>query len=85
VSADCAHPFDGITEARIIMPSLADVKKEIEQLSPKQRKALLAWLQEEKESQWDARIESDAKSGKLKNLMDEAKSDYKAGRCRELP
>ena len=36
------------------------------------------------EKVWDRQFESDVKSGKLDSLADQAISDFRAGRCKEL-
>ena len=47
--------------------------------------ALPALLDELRERLFDERIEADAKAGKLDKLMEEAKQDYLAGRCKPFP
>jgi hypothetical protein len=34
---------------------------------------------------WNKHMDADAKAGKLDKLMEEAKQDYQAGRCKPLP
>ena len=43
------------------------------------------YLQELREELWDKQIEADAKAGRLDKLMEEAKQDFLAGRCKPLP
>jgi hypothetical protein len=42
------------------------------------------WVLEQDWKAWDAQVESDARSGKLENVIAEADADYKAGRTRPL-
>jgi len=48
-------------------------------------KAVGRWLDELREEMWDRQIEADANTGTLDKLMEEAESEFKAGRCRPLP
>jgi len=38
-----------------------------------------------REELWDRQIDADAKAGRLDKMMEEAKQDYLAGRCKPLP
>jgi hypothetical protein len=67
------------------MSTVAEIEKAIQKLSPKEIKAVADWLQEFREEMWDRQIEADAKAGRLDKLMEEAKQDYRAGRCKPLP
>jgi hypothetical protein len=42
-------------------------------------------VDELREELWDQQIDADAKAGKLDKLMEEAKQDYLAGRCKPFP
>jgi len=67
------------------MSTVAEIEKAIQKLTPQEIKAVADWLQEFREEMWDRQIEADAKAGKLDKLMEEAKQDYRAGRCKPLP
>ncbi len=67
------------------MSTVAEIEKAIQKLSPQEIKAVADWLQEFREEMWDQQIAADAKAGKLDKLMEEAKQDYRAGRCKPLP
>lgn len=43
-----------------------------------------AWFTELDHQLWDKQIEADAASGKLDRLIAEARSDFKAGKAREI-
>jgi hypothetical protein len=51
---------------------LEEVKERIRQLSPDDVAELRAWFIEFYDELWDRQIESDAKSGKLDRLVNEA-------------
>ena len=63
---------------------VAQIAKTIEALPPKERGELFAWLDAHRAKIWDEQIESDSLAGKLDFLVEEARADYRAGRCRPL-
>jgi hypothetical protein len=67
------------------MSTVAEIESAIEKLDPKEIRRVGDWLNELRERLFDERIEADAKAGKLDKLMEEAKQDYLAGRCKPLP
>jgi hypothetical protein len=67
------------------MSTVQEIEIAIQKLAPQEIKAVADWLQEYCEERWDQQIETDAKSGRLDKLMEEAKQDYLAGRCKPLP
>jgi hypothetical protein len=67
------------------MSTLHDNETTIQQLPPTTVHAVTDWLQDYREELWDREIAADAQAGKLDALMEEAKQDYLAGRCRPLP
>lgn len=67
------------------MSTVAEIERAIQKLTPQEVKAVAEWLQEFREEMWDQQIAADAKAGKLDKLMEEAKQDYQAGRCKPLP
>ena len=69
----------------IAMSTVKEIESAITQLEPKDVHAVAAWLQAYREELWDKQIEVDAKAGRLDKLMEEAKQDYLAGRCKPLP
>jgi hypothetical protein len=68
-----------------LMSTVAEIEQAIEKLDPKEIRRVGDWLDELRERLFDERIEADAKAGKLDKLMEEAKQDYLAGRCKPLP
>jgi hypothetical protein len=67
------------------MSTVGEIEKAIARLKPQEIHAVADWLQEYREELWDKQIDADAKAGKLDKLMEEAKQDYQAGRCKPLP
>ena len=67
------------------MSTVQEIETAIQKLKPREIHEVADWLQELREELWDRQIEADAKAGKLDKLMEEAKQDYLAGRCKPLP
>ena len=67
------------------MSTVQEIESAIARLDPKDVQAVADWLQAYRETLWDRQIEADAKAGRLDKLMEEAKQDYRAGRCKPLP
>jgi hypothetical protein len=66
------------------MTTVEDIEKAVEKLPADQLARFRAWFQEFDAARFDAKIERDAKSGKLERIADEARADFRAGRAREL-
>jgi hypothetical protein len=66
------------------MNTLQRIEEEIQSLPFDQVDTLQTWLDDYKATLWDKQIEKDAKHGKLDSLMNQAKADFKAGKCDEL-
>ncbi len=67
------------------MSTVQEIETAIQKLKPQEIHEVADWLQELREELWDKQIEADAKAGRLDKLMEEAKQDYLAGRCKPLP
>ena len=67
------------------MSTVQEIEAAIQRLPEKEVAALVHWLDEYAEAQWDKRIEADAKSGALRPLAEEAKSARRAGKLRRFP
>jgi len=67
------------------MSTVQEIENAIQKLEPKEIHRVADWLQEFREELWDRQIDADAKAGRLDKLMEEAKQDYQAGRCKPLP
>ena len=66
------------------MTKIEDIEKAISSLAPKEFAKLRTWFEAFDAERFDARIERDAKSGKLDSLAQQAVKDFKAGRVRNL-
>jgi len=67
------------------MSTVQEIETAIQKLKPQEIHKVADWLQELREELWDRQIEADAKAGRLDKLMEEAKQDYLADRCKPLP
>ena len=67
------------------MSTVAEIENAIKKLTPEEIRKVGDWLDAFREQLWDQQIEADAQAGKLDKLMEEAKQDYLAGRCKPLP
>ena len=66
--------------------SLAEIKKAVNELSPAELADLSKFVQERENATWDRQIDSDfAEGGRLRAVLDEVRSDVKAGHLEELP
>lgn len=66
------------------MSEIEQLEQRIEHLSPQDLAKFRTWFLDFDARVWDNQIEADAKAGKLNALVDEALTDYKAGKAREL-
>ena len=66
------------------MSELEELEKRIRNLAPEDLAKFRAWFVEFDHVLWDRQIESDAKSGKLDRLVNEARADYKAGKAKKI-
>lgn len=64
--------------------SIDELEKAVTKLSRKERERLRTLLEEMDAAEFDAKIERDAKSGKLDKLAQAALRDHREGRTREL-
>jgi hypothetical protein len=66
------------------MRKVEQIEQQIGELSAGEFSELREWLLDQDWKAWDAKVESDARSGKLDKVIAEAEADYKAGRTRPL-
>ncbi len=66
------------------MPTVAEIVEAIRALREDQFAEFSAWFEEYEEQRWDQQIERDQKAGPLRDLMEKARADFKAGRCSRL-
>ena len=66
--------------------SLTEIKQAVIELSAEELAELLKFVQERENAAWDRQIDADfGEGGRLKSVLDEVRSDAKAGRLEELP
>lgn len=66
------------------MTTVEDIEKAISKLPADELARFRAWFEEFDAAQFDAKIERDAKAGKLDRLADRAREDFRSGRAREI-
>ena len=66
------------------MTKIEDIEKAVEQLSAEELAKFRTWFEEFDAGVFDAKIERDAKAGKLDKLMAEAHANHAAGRREEF-
>ena len=66
------------------MPTLEDIERAVSELPQEQLARFRAWFEEFEATRFDQRIERDAKAGRIDRLAEQALSDFRAGRIREL-
>jgi hypothetical protein len=64
--------------------TLDDIEKAVAELPPDQLVRFRVWFEEFEATRFDERIERDAKAGRLDRLAEQALSDFRDGRTREL-
>jgi len=65
--------------------SLAEIKRAVRELSPRELAELAAFISEQDNAAWDAQIEHDATAGKLDFLFQEAERECAAAKLRDWP
>jgi hypothetical protein len=74
--------LEGFTSQYGTVSTVEEIEKAIEHLPAPQLGELRRWFDEFMADQWDARIEADARSGKLDFLLDEAEEAHRKGTVR---
>jgi hypothetical protein len=64
--------------------TVEDIEKAVAKLAPDELAKFRAWFEEFDAARFDAKIERDAKSGKLDRLANEALREFREGRARGL-
>ena len=64
--------------------SIHEIEQAITELSADELARFREWFEEFDAQMWDEQLENDAKAGKLDKLADKAKSDFRAGKAKEL-
>ena len=66
------------------MRKIESLEREIEGLDDESYAAFRSWFIEYEHARWDKQIEADSNAGKLDGLVNEALSDYRAGKTKPL-
>jgi hypothetical protein len=66
------------------MTTVEDIEQAVTKLSPDEFARFRAWFEEFESARFDQKIEQDARAGKLDKLADEAVTEFRRGRAREL-
>lgn len=66
------------------MTTVVEIEEAVRALPEDQFSTFSSWFEEHEEQRWDQQIERDQKAGPLRNLMEKAASDFKAGKCSRL-
>ena len=66
------------------MTTVTEIKKAVQALPEGEFEKFSSWFDEYEEKHWDRQIERDQKSGPLRDLMDKARADFEAGKCKPL-
>lgn len=61
-----------------------DIERAIEQLSPTELARFRAWFERFEADRFDQAVSEDAQAGKLDSFAEEALTEYRAGRTRDL-
>jgi hypothetical protein len=77
-------PSDCFRDMFALMTRIEDIEKAVEQLSPEDLAKFREWFEEFEARLFDAKIERDAKSGKLDTLIAEARANHEAGQREEF-
>ena len=67
------------------MNRVDEIEEAIGQLPPEDFRRLAEWVRTREQQLWDGQMDRDAASGKLDFLIEEAKSEERAGLLREWP
>jgi putative hemolysin len=64
--------------------TIHEIEQAVRELSPKELARFRQWFDEFDAQIWDEQFERDVNSGKLDKLADQAVSDFRAGKAKEL-
>ena len=64
--------------------SVEDIERAITELPRPERAALYAWIDAQREAEWDAQIAADAEAGRLDALIKAARGHHRAGRTTRI-
>ena len=82
--ARCRTSPRGILRGRWHMTKVEEIEREIEKLSPDERRRLRNWILEIDAEHWDNEIEADVAAGRLDALAQEALEEHRAGKTKPI-
>jgi len=66
--------------------SLSEIKNAVDALSPEELAELAAFIRQRDNAAWDRQIDADfSEGGRLSGVVEEVRSDIRAGRLEDLP
>jgi hypothetical protein len=66
--------------------SLVEIKNAVDELSPTEVTELATFIRDRDNAIWDRQIDTDfAENGRLRSVLEEVRSDVRAGRVGEMP
>jgi hypothetical protein len=66
------------------MATVDDIKEAVSKLTPGELARFRAWFEAFEEARFDQKIERDAEAGRLDELAEQALTDFRQGRAREI-
>jgi hypothetical protein len=66
------------------MTTVIEIERAVQDLPEEQFSVFSSWFEGYEEKRWDNQIERDQQTGPLRDLMDKARADFKAGKCSRL-
>ena len=66
------------------MTTVVEIETAVQALTEEEFDRFSSWFDKYEEDHWDKQIERDQNSGPLRDLMVEAKNDFRAGKCPPL-
>jgi len=69
---------------KVGMTTVKEIEKAVEYLPPKGLSQFRSWFETFEAASWDQQFETDARSGRLDLLVNEAKDEYKTGKTSSL-
>jgi hypothetical protein len=64
--------------------TVAEIENALKKLPLKKARAVVSWLQDYLDAQWDRQIGQDIAAGKLDKLAEQAQAQYRVGRTKPL-
>jgi hypothetical protein len=63
---------------------IENAENAVRRMTPEELSRFRDWFAQFDADAWDRQIEADAKSGRLDHLKEEARREFREGKCREL-